>query len=402
MKLKTNQNTYEASNCYLEINPDNIRDIKAYSYGWWRFVTTDSVGNIFLNYSTYSNSTSKHQYKVSDIYRNRLGIKSDFTLTNTRESLYDIESALESEITSIKRQISILIKKIKTKGSWRKTNKERRGDIGRMIKHIEKIRLVKNEYLNKKRIPVNLRPGYSIDDIKAHSFYLKNHKGKINKHGLNEFLKSGRGVSHDNASISEDIGKLIDLLDIKADQSKLELAAYRFTNDLAGMIPEIDTPEYKALKNWLKRMDINGRNFNAFKLDKIHTYLINKEKRKNYVPSEPIEFPYHPILDQVESMLDKCRVIRTDQELRAEGRKQSHCIGSKMYQDKMRRGYNAIHYKGHTFLLDSELQLVEAHGRHNSHTPEKLIRDIELAINKADSIELNKVLDGHENSLISA
>jgi hypothetical protein len=62
-------------------------------------------------------------------------------------------------------------------------------------------------------------------------------------------------------------------------------------------------------------------------------------------------------------------LIKTDKELRAEGRRQGHCIGSKMYMDKMHRGYHALNYKGYTFFLTPDAQLIETHGKHNSRTP---------------------------------
>ena len=70
MKYYPRLGLYKASN--LTFNPSTL---DAYSYGYWRFVARVEGVVIFNNYR-YSNSTSKHQYKVRSLLKS-LGIKID-------------------------------------------------------------------------------------------------------------------------------------------------------------------------------------------------------------------------------------------------------------------------------------------------------------------------------------
>lgn len=72
MKLMKRSNTYQASN--VSFCPETI---SAYSYRWWKFVAKIDGVVVFNNYR-YSNSTSKHQWKVRLLMQN-LGIKIDIS-----------------------------------------------------------------------------------------------------------------------------------------------------------------------------------------------------------------------------------------------------------------------------------------------------------------------------------
>jgi len=72
MKLMKRANIYQASNYNCTFDPNLI---EARSYRWWAFVKVIKGQVIFNNYR-YSNSTSKHQFKVRSLM-SQLGIKID-------------------------------------------------------------------------------------------------------------------------------------------------------------------------------------------------------------------------------------------------------------------------------------------------------------------------------------
>lgn len=73
MKYFPRLQIYKAKNVTL-----NPKTLEAYSYRWWKFVAVVENKVIFNNYR-YSNTTTKHQYKVRSIL-NELGIKIDYSL----------------------------------------------------------------------------------------------------------------------------------------------------------------------------------------------------------------------------------------------------------------------------------------------------------------------------------
>lgn len=74
MKYFKRLGLYKAAN--VTFNP---KSLDAHSYGWWRFVALVDGLVVFNNFS-YSNTTAKHQRKVSGLL-NELGIKVDLTLS---------------------------------------------------------------------------------------------------------------------------------------------------------------------------------------------------------------------------------------------------------------------------------------------------------------------------------
>ena len=143
MKLLSSKNTYTASNCKLVVS-DDLTQVSAFSYSWWQFVVTDSVGNVFFNDATYSNTTRKHQEDVSCVL-SELGVKQCLVLQNTTENMTSdegIREAIESEIQGIHGLIQGLEQAIAKRGSWKRTNAERAESIkakGYEIKDLERI-----------------------------------------------------------------------------------------------------------------------------------------------------------------------------------------------------------------------------------------------------------------------
>ena len=103
--------------------------------------------------------------------------------------------------------------------------------------------------------------------------------------------------------------------------------------------------------------------------------MTNKVNRKNYEPKEPQALMVNPKLQEIEGT-EHLQVIKTDRELRLEGRKQHHCIGSRHYIEKALRGYNAVNYKGYTFFFSPTLTLLETSGKYNSRTPEVIKNEL--------------------------
>ena len=151
MKYYTRLKEYKASNVSLTIEPK----LEAYSYAWWLFVVRYK-GLVIFNNTTYSNSTSGHQYKVRRVLYD-LNIKIDIELNNTRKSfdksygLYApkppsdgdyVKAAIENEIENIEltnKKLADLIKKPRTRKS---TNEKRAQQIEKNKNQIKKLKKV--------------------------------------------------------------------------------------------------------------------------------------------------------------------------------------------------------------------------------------------------------------------
>lgn len=378
MKLLSSKNTYTASNCKLVVS-DDLTQVSAFSYSWWQFVVTDSVGNVFFNNSTYSNTTRKHQEDVSCVL-SELGVKQCLVLQNTTENMTSdegIREAIESEIQCIYGLIQGLEQAIAKRGSWKRTNAERAESIkakGYEIKDLE--RIVK--LVGKSLIPV-AKPKIDHDVYLRSSMgrwakWFQKPNGKIKDHDL------ARHCTDTHHDAPETISGVKELFGVKGNEPIDWLLGFKFIKDLDPMIPEVDSTEYTQLVRWAKRYDSHPRN--ALLLAKLHGYLINKQNRKDHIPKEPVEFPVHEVLTRIEAT-PKLRLIKTDQQLRAEGRTQSHCIGAKHYVEDCLSGYQALNFKGYTFLLEPDLRLAETHGRHNTTTPETIQSELMELISKA-------------------
>lgn len=135
MRYVKSTNTYKASNFEM-----NMTELKAYSYGWWLFVTKHN-GKVIFNHTTYSSSTCKHQSKALKL----LDYNYDLKLRFTRKSLSDLDQAFNDEIKGAQSEVETLKALIAKKGTRKSTNSERANKIIELQQHIE---LIQSEYLN--------------------------------------------------------------------------------------------------------------------------------------------------------------------------------------------------------------------------------------------------------------
>lgn len=410
MKLLTSKNTYAASNCDLEVSPDCKR-VFAHSYSWWTFVATDSVGNIYFNDSTYSISTSKHQNNIRNIL-DRLSIRVNLRIRNTTEGFgnaggcygrgypvglesnrddidSNIKRALDKSIQSHRDSIRELIENVNKKGSKKRKNADRRDDIKSQWYAIKDLRNIRDNYVGKKLIPIKrvsiadlvksdhksphfIKLGMDKSQVKAinsYKRYFKKQNGKVQVNELTAFLNKLNSRYLKAASLN--IEGLKVLFQLKAKDSIESILLYKYSNDLNNMLPNIDSDEHRSLLKYMARMNITKESLTTLSLDKLHTYLVNKTNRKAYSPSAPIELPVHPVVAGLDR-IKEVKLIRTVQDLRREGREQSHCIGSKGYIEKARGGHQALRYKGYTFWLSPQLDILQSNGKHNSRTPAQI------------------------------
>lgn len=92
-------------------------------------------------------------------------------------------------------------------------------------------------------------------------------------------------------------------------------------------------------------------------------------------PSEPVAVPLHSRIKALDGLKD-IRLVKTVADMRKEGRSQSHCIGSEHYIRSLFKGYQALNYKGYTFYLDPNLNIVETKGSHNRATPYEIQNEL--------------------------
>lgn len=474
MKLQTTKNAYTAcnGNNYVELSPD-CKKVTAWSYDWWTYIATDSVGNIYFQDYSYSVNTSKHQSNASYVLRN-LGLNISLSVNTTNDHFGDgsdesIKRLINSEIKAIRYDIYDLIKATRVKGSWKKKNAERRASVGAKLYRIKDLRNYRDNYVGKKLIPIkqdkllkvskflkankyelkcdqfyldlkaapdkraffkerrlasgkyfcnwrkceryNFTDSFSDwftdkygDGTRYHTFkrdtyfgldrkkvlvfnrlkqYFKKPSGKIDLNSLRQVLDSYDSYRALDR-VPESLDKLKSILGMKASDSVITLLNYRHVRDVINMLPDQDSDEEKQLKRWLKRMGINRETINLLNLDKLHTYQISKLNRKNYVASEPNYFPVHPTIKALEGT-EGLSLIEHDRALRAEGRKQGHCIGGRYYQQGCKRGYQALNFKGYTFYLTPTLDISQTNGKHNSYTPDKIRRELITLIKGAST-----------------
>lgn len=397
MKLKTKVSEYQASNSTLYVSPD-LTKATAISYDWWHFVETDKVGNIILNYSHYSSSTSNHQSSVSFKLKD-LGIIPALVLRDTQANLKDgIQEAITDEIKSLKKQRSDLLKATKVKGSHRRKNLERKETRKELKFRIKDLLNIRNNYIDKAPIPQkreklnlenHIKPDWvdesdkglkrrfdlrKVQCFNALKKHFKKPNGKINLQGLLEYLRNySMPWNKEEIPSLETIKELRNLLKIKGNENTNFILSYSHSKDIPAMVGTIDSPERDQVIRWLRSMNDHPKN--VLLLEKLHTYLVNRLNRKNYAPKEPTELPVSKTLLKLEGTKD-LTLIKTDRELKAEGRRQSHCIGSSGYLHGCMKGNQVLNYKGHTFYLTQGLDLIEVHGRHNQHTPEKIRKEL--------------------------
>lgn len=335
-----------------------------------------------------------HQNKVGS-QMSTLGIETAVCIRRTHENMTNgdvgIRAALKAEVEEIKREIKDLEAAIAKKGSWKRTNAERREaiqaleyrikDLTRYIGMIGKERIPTpaadrpkacsiQEYIHKKYPNPEYMRGralkidrHALRRVNEWKSWFRKPNGKIKEFDLTRFL---REFWH-YAPKSLDRTKAV--LGVKGNESVDWILSYRYAKDLDGMIPDQDSADYILLKRWFGRLSDHPRN--TLLLDKLHAYLVNKQNRRTAVPRVAKEFPINERLLGLENV-PNLRLIKNDNQLRAEGRRQSHCIGSRGYIEDCLNGYHALNYKGYTFFLTPSLGLVETHGRHNTPTPESV------------------------------
>lgn len=373
MKHLITKNIYRGSNVYCEIS-DDCSLVFAHSYAWWRFVATDNAGNIIVNSAKYSPSTGQHQNAVAHVM-SRLSIPVHLYLYKTKKSLSDLENAIEDEIHQLRSEIDALEALISTKGSRKTKNAERKEQIrviGYRIKDLT--RFLSDNFHKKQAQPVRTSDTEISERLKKsfEKFYLKN-SGKTQINELNKTVSKIAQNYWRYKEAPESIDNILSVLGAShTDLSVLEtVLCYEFSNDLNNMIPNVDTEERQILSRFVSK---NVHQITTHTLDKMHTFLLNLANRKERCPSEPVRFPVHPKLAQISH--EDLLIIDSAQKLRAEGRKQSHCIGGRDYQAKCRTGYQALNFKGYTFFLSPDLRVLQTHGRFNSPTPQNIINDL--------------------------
>ena len=374
MKHLITKNTYRGSNVYCDIS-DDCSLVSAHSYAWWRFVATDNVGNIIVNSSRYSPSTGQHQKAVAHIM-SRLSIPVHLYLYKTKKSLCILSEAIEDEIHQLRSEIEDLEALIALKGSRKAKNSERQEQITNIGYRIKDLTRFLSENLNKKQAqPVRTSHDPEISERLKNSlqkFYLKN-SGKLQTNELNKTVCRISENYWRYKDAPESIDNILSALGAShTDLSVLEtVLCYEFSNDLNNMIPAVDTEERQLLKRFISK---NVHQITTHTLDKTHTFLLNLSNRKDRSPSEPIRFPVHPKLSAISH--EDFTILDAPQKLRAEGRRQNHCIGGRDYQQKCRSGYQALNFKGYTFFLSPDLRVLQTHGRFNSPTPQNIINDL--------------------------
>lgn len=380
MKFFITQNMYKSNNVELYIS-DSLKDIEAFSYSWWKFISVDSVGNIIFNNSTYSISTSRHQREAKNIL-DKLGIKVDLYLHNTQvnlRGLNGINDVINSEIKSYKELIKENIKGIRKKGSHKKTNVNRKKAIAHCLFKIKDLRNIRNNYINKKRIPKNK---IKIIDINKNALeyqkYFKKQNGKLKLNEFKNFVNRFCNIRY--IKCPENIDKIKDLFNIKNNYDLSDIVGYQFCQDLNNMIPDVDSNDYLLLKKYMKKYNINLPT--CYNLDKLHEYFINKTNRQNYQPKEPMNLNLNERLLKLQHLKD-IKLIKTVKELRKEGREQHHCIGSKEYiKNAIYNNFQALRYKNFTFWLDKNCNIIQTSGKYNKSTPIDLINELNNLINR--------------------
>jgi len=209
--------------------------------------------------------------------------------------------------------------------------------------------------------------------------YFKKSNGALNRH---DFFEVYQSISSYRVSVPESLNKLKIFLGVNTLPDLKGVLKYSHILSTIGMLPDQDSQEYADLMRWKKRMRIESKTFNILDLERLHAYLINRLNRKNYTAREPKKLPVNEKLLKIESA-PGLTLIKTDKDLRAEGRRQSHCIGSKQYINQCFRGYQALNYKGYTYFLSPELRVQETHGRHNCGTPREVTNELVELIGRA-------------------
>lgn len=372
MKLLITKNLYKQTNADLWVS-DDCKTVRAHSYGWWRFVETDKVGNVVFNAYRYSVSTGGHQGDVETIL-DRLGIRAALYLTRTARSLDGnrdcvktggIQDAITDEIACIRQEQADMREAMAVKGSRKAKNAERAKEITALDYRVKDLERWRDEYIDLQPLPAVAGKVWLSQRQRGYEAFFRKPNGVLDTNGHKAFMATL--LHHREAPPS--LAGLKQLLGVKTGSEQVEtLLRYEFTADLNNQVPDLDTPEYEELKAWLTTRGITAATLTTLSLDKMHSYLTNRTNRKTYEPREPEAFP---VAEHVRALanIEGVELLDTDRKLRAEGRRQSHCIGGSAYINRCRKGYHALNYKGYTFFLDTGGAILETRGKHNSGTP---------------------------------
>lgn len=394
MKLLVTRNEYSETKNYISISPD-CKEVSAVSYNWWEYIHTDQVGNIIYNNTTYSHTTSKHQVQAWSILR-RLGIPIHLELNHTRNNLkYNPKEAIDAEINELEDINLELSELIKKKGTRKVKNKERQQSIIDNAYRIKDLINFRDNYLNKKVWPntVTLVESYKepIFDLtneyekreceeytkakESYKKYFLKDNGVLNTNDYNKVIN--RMLKYDARLAPESLEKLKAIVG-NVKPFMVEVMLYHHLNDLLNMLPNIGDEYFKTFQNKALKILENDHKgiINRYYLDKLHQILVNRINKKTYSPKEPVALP---IPNKLKTITNKhLTLITTDRELRAEGKRQNHCIGT--YVKNCLGGNVALNYKGYTFLLSSDLRVLQTNGKCNISTPIDIQNELEKLV----------------------
>lgn len=392
MKLLVSRDLYKRARNRLHIHEQGAR-IAAYSYEWWQYIATDKIGNVFFLNTCYSVTTSAHQSEAESVLR-RLGIRIDCKLRCRHDMHFGkgIDAALNDAIACLERENAEHAKLCMTPGTRKAKNAKRRELIKRNMFEMRDLERIRDVYLNKARIPhaKAKRADLKKRRLEEYRHNFKTPQGRIDWDALLAFMDAYQGWGRYNADGPQRtkgycIDKILALYGRKDTEAKIKTLIYAYAQDLNVMLPEIDSDAYLKLKKAMDRL--GATELCPLSLDKLHTYLINQvnyASKKERGPVEVIRFQVHPALEAIRNE-EHVTILDSAPALRAEGRRQSHCIGSKGYIDALRRGMNyAVNYKGYTFWLGHDLQVQQTHGRFNSSTPESIRHELLDLIHKKE------------------
>lgn len=421
MKLLVTKNEYKESNLTLHVSED-LSELSAYGYDWFRYLSTDKVGNIIL--SEYSSQSSKKHIGSIETVLNRHSLKVSLRLdfiNNYSESfnrsicaihdighyghnLTSIECAIKREIKLIKNHISLLIDTIKTPRSHKSKNEQRKNEIKNCLYRIKDLRNFKNNFLDKKvkKVKFNnecfLLSDWTKNENKVfndiYGNYLKCKDSRQVKFYLNNFKVKRAWLYHNSSNgVPLRLEKLCKLFGLNKNYDFSKIVFYPFIQDVNDSIPSDENSiEFNEFLKMIKRLKVNKENLNSLQLDKIHTATINRNNRAektDYTPRAWVAYSVNEKLLSLENEINKDKkilsVIKNQGDLKKESRKMSHCIGHKDmgYHAKiLNKGYQALNYKDYTFFLNPDLSINETHGRHNSSTPDYIRIELEKLLNQ--------------------
>jgi len=203
--LQVTKNRYKWNSMIVELNKD-LTKINAWSYNWFKYLKTDSVGNVYFLDTKYSITTSTHYNYTKDIL-SELGIDINLTLNcdngKMGRGVYlnsNFSSGIKKVIRDNIRQLVISIRElqddIKKPKSHKRKNKERQEAIDFMKYRIKDLRRYCVEYVDKKLIPVKepkiseiFKEKERSDIANSYKKYFLKDNGKLKVNEFQSFIK---------------------------------------------------------------------------------------------------------------------------------------------------------------------------------------------------------------------